>query len=510
MIKLINEYLFINEYFNSDFEFKNIFLSHPNYPSLLAITDTFDILGIENVAAIVENDQLGDVPNLFLCFTAKNNELALAKKKGNVISIETELNKKVSYSLEEFKNIWNNIIIAIEPNNNSKNIVHKKALYQNFAILSAVLSVISLSFILFYKINIISFIFMITSILGMIISILIIQEKLGIKNVITSKICVTFNSSCDEVINSKNSFLNKYINFTELPFLFFSTNFISLFLNWTTSIYFIGLLSLISLPILFYSLWVQKIILKKWCVLCLLTSLIIIVQSILFVLFNNWTFIETIQNGYKYLITLILITITWKYLKSLIETKLKSDVEINELKRFKRNFEIFNFLSKDITNVDDFNNLEPILIGDIESENKLTLILSPGCRHCYKAFEDGYNLSLKYPKKLSLKILFNVNIDNKDNPYGKIVHQLLAINSDKKQFIKEAISDWYINFNSKDDWIKKWGNAALTVSLNIQIRKQYKWCIENNFNYTPVKIINHKLYPNEYTIDELQYFLNEI
>ena len=147
MIKLINEYLFINEYFNSDFEFKNIFLSHPNYPSLLAITDTFDILGIENVAAIVENDQLGDVPNLFLCFTAKNNELALAKKKGNVISIETELNKKVSYSLEEFKNIWNNIIIAIEPNNNSKNIVHKKALYQNFAILSAVLSVISLSFI---------------------------------------------------------------------------------------------------------------------------------------------------------------------------------------------------------------------------------------------------------------------------------------------------------------------------------------------------------------------------
>ena len=79
-----------------------------------------------------------------------------------------------------------------------------------------------------------------------------------------------------------------------------------------------------------------------------------------------------------------------------------------------------------------------------------------------------------------------------------------------EQFIKEAISDWYINFNSKDDWIKKWGNAALTVSLNNQIRKQYKWCIENNFNYTPVKIINHKLYPNEYTIDELQYFLNEI
>jgi hypothetical protein len=47
------------------------------------------------------------------------------------------------------------------------------------------------------------------------------------------------------------------------------------------------------------------------------------------------------------------------------------------------------------------------------------------------------------------------------------------------------------------------------MKVNHQIHQQYNWCSENEFNYTPVKIINDKLFPKEYDINELKYFLND-
>jgi hypothetical protein len=42
-----------------------------------------------------------------------------------------------------------------------------------------------------------------------------------------------------------------------------------------------------------------------------------------------------------------------------------------------------------------------------------------------------------------------------------------------------------------------------------EINKQYEWCSKNNFNYTPVKIVNESLFPNEYELNELKCFLND-
>ena len=44
-----------------------------------------------------------------------------------------------------------------------------------------------------------------------------------------------------------------------------------------------------------------------------------------------------------------------------------------------------------------------------------------------------------------------------------------------------------------------WDNY-LIISLHI---------MKNNFNYTPVKIVNDKLFPTEYELNELKYFLND-
>ena len=62
MQALISQYLSQNNYTQSDFdEFKENYLSHPNYPSMYAITDSLELMGIESITASVPKDQLQKV-----------------------------------------------------------------------------------------------------------------------------------------------------------------------------------------------------------------------------------------------------------------------------------------------------------------------------------------------------------------------------------------------------------------------------------------------------------------
>jgi hypothetical protein len=105
--------------------------------------------------------------------------------------------------------------------------------------------------------------------------------------------------------------------------------------------------------------------------------------------------------------------------------------------------------------------------------------------------------------------LFNINPENNDNPYKVVVESLLAINNSNLGNMEEAISDWHIQKIGLEKWVAKWKIGDVPMRVNHQIEQQYNWCLENEFNYTPVKIVNGKLFPKEYEISELKYFLND-
>ena len=42
------------------------------------------------------------------------------------------------------------------------------------------------------------------------------------------------------------------------------------------------------------------------------------------------------------------------------------------------------------------------------------------------------------------------------------------------------------------------------------LRSEYTWCMKNDFNYTPIKLVNGLIYPDEYELQELKYFISEL
>lgn len=71
-----------------------------------------------------------------------------------------------------------------------------------------------------------------------------------------------------------------------------------------------------------------------------------------------------------------------------------------------------------------------------------------------------------------------------------------------------ALTDWYESDLNVDVWIKKYGSSK--EKLNFDWSDQYKWCERNSFNYSPVTILNGRVFPMEYDIEELVYFLDTV
>lgn len=506
MKNVVKKYLHQNQFSHVIEDFEDVFQSHPNYPSLYAITDSLNLLSIENIAVKVPKEQIEELPKQFLAIY--ESQLVLVNKVDKKISIETDNLKKKQINYSNFLEFWNGIIIAIEPNIKITSISNKKnSVWFSYALPFIALLSVSIYYNQ-YTFN--AFSALLISLIGIIVSVFILQEKFGVENEISSKFCnLSPSASCNSVIQSKNSNINTYFNFTDLPLLYFVISFISILMEPKASSLIFGLISLASFPIVLYSVWLQKFGIKKWCVLCLAISFLIVLQSVFFV-FSNTSFDVLSQINLAVLLFVsIVVTSIWLFIKPILETKYNLENTNTQLHKFKRNYTLFQFFSNEIEEYDDFEKLKGITFGNENAAVQLTLILSPSCGHCHKAFKDGYELYQKFSEKFYLNILFNINPDNKDNPYKSIVENLLALKEQNPKNAQEAIIDWHINRLDMKNWKKKWTVETPHMLVNQHIQNQYYWCLKNEFNYTPVKIINGELFPDAYEINDLKYFMNE-
>lgn len=504
MIDLIEKYLVINHFASQKESFRDLFQSHPNYPSVFAITDTLDMLSIKNIAVKIPKEQLLELPNSFLAIFKEG--LVLVTKLITEVVIYPEKGGKQYLSFVEFTEDWDGIIIVIEPHENITNWSLKNDSKWFIFSLQVIVLIILSTIYNNYGLN--EIVLLTMSTIGFFLGVLIVQEKLGFKNQIVSKFCdMTPHSSCDSVIKSVKGKINNWLGFSDLPVLFFGINLISIILQPTKSSAIVGLLSLLSIPLIVYSIWIQKMELKRWCSLCLAISFLILLQSTLWIIMNESFFDLSVTSLFPYLFSMILITSFWLALRPNLENKIKAEKLLIDLQKFKRNYVFFNLLSKKIPFIIGLGKLEGLQFGNRNADVALTIILSPTCEHCHTSFQEAFELVTKYPEKVFLNVLFNINPENKDNPYKVVVERLLAIYYSDSVLAKEAIFDWHIKKIGLALWIKKWEVDTISMKVNHQIHQQYEWCLVNEFNYTPVKIVNSKLFPNEYSISELKFFL---
>jgi hypothetical protein len=495
---LVNKYLKDVNHNNILDKYNDLYESHPNYPSLLSISDSLSFLNIENISANVPFQHFDELPDRFLTKLNHIDDFILLTKHNNQYKIENNSNKVEAISIDIINQNWNGLVFIIGENeNNSKNLAFNIE-YKWLLYISIILS------LFFFKQNFDfqNIFYLSTTLFGLYISYDILKTYFK-KDNNESKFCSENKEiSCNSVINSKDYKFNKYFEFVDLPILFFSISFLGILFNLFSSIL-IGFLSLLSFPLIIYSIHLQKFKIKKWCSLCLIASTLLIFNSIFLLMFNNLKY--SIDDVLNIIIITIIITPIWFLLKNSIKDNIEKTQISNNLLRFKRSEKVLEAVSEV---VNELENVAFITIGNSNAKNNLTLFITPSCSFCHEAIKDALQLIEKNKTSVNLKIGYNININNIDNPYVKIARIITYLFNNSLDY-QQALTDWHIKKLEMNLWLNKWDSDTVFIFENEVLEKQLNWCTTKEFNYAPVRIFNNKLLSHEYEIKELHYFFIE-
>lgn len=506
MLKLVKKCLQKLNHGSQIEKFESFYQSHPNFPSLLAITDGLQFLNIENVAANVPFEHFDELTDCFLAeINLEKKQFYLLSKSEGKIVLENEEGKVVSINKEDLEKKWTGIVLLIEENVNSKETdLFKKTelIFPFFMLVILLLSVVGNSE------NKINLFFLAVSAFGIYFTREILMTYFSPEEKKESKFCsIGEDFSCDSIIKSKSYTFSKYFEFVDLPVLFFTSTFISLLIGLDIG-YTIGVISLFSIPLLGYSIYLQKFVLKKWCVLCLTIAGLLLVNGLLFFVFYP-SLVFTLSVNIKLLIITLLTLFGWLKLKKRLIKLNEAESELKVLLRFKRTDEVFYKTNDAVNNFEIIESLEMMVFGNEAATNHLILFISPSCPHCHTAYKDAMELLKKYPENLKLSIGYNLNLGNQDNPYLEIARRIFNMHAQNED-VFAALNDWHIENLDMAIWKKKWGTDSNVLEMeNHKISKQFEWCVMNDFNYAPVKVFNGRLLGHQYTINELFYFFRE-
>ncbi|WP_028888511.1 vitamin K epoxide reductase family protein [Tenacibaculum ovolyticum] len=488
--------------------------SHPSYPSLHAITGVLDHFNIENVAADVpvNAEILLQLPNCFIAQvnTEQGKNLVTVEKEGtNCIIYNTE-NKRERVSKNYFLKNFTGIIVAVEQSEDSTQL---KTSFNITKIIALIALTLLTSFLIYLNTSsLYVFIYLILSIIGIIISVAIIKQELGLKTTIGDAFCsgTDEKKDCDAVLTSKGAEIFKNYKLSDFSILYFTGLTLLTFfqtinpaISYTTS--------LIAIPITLYSLYYQYAIVKKWCLLCVSIVGVLWLQALIPIITNTYVTNFIITDVVIFSLVVLVTWLSWHYLKPLFTNLNQLKKEKIEYVKFKRNYTLFDSLLQKSPQLNtQIENCKEIIFGNPNSNLEIVIVTNPFCGHCKPIHKHIDEILQRYHQNVKIITRFTINTEDEKNDLVKITSRLLEIYDKKGEIICiKAMSEIYENGDT-EAWLKKWGNCNNTKYYVSELEKGSNWCKVNAINFTPEILINGKSFPKEYSRTDLTFFIEEL
>jgi uncharacterized membrane protein len=351
-----------------------------------------------------------------------------------------------------------------------------------------------------------------TTVAGLFISFLVVQHELGYSNSLTEQLCgISKHADCDAVLHSNKSKLFKWMNWADAGIVYFSailliTTLTSINSNLSSFIPLWSLLAVCSLPFLFFSLYYQWRVVKKWCTLCLLTVTVLSVQFIVLVpdamrLVKSGSVSTSFSSVLTAAFMFTAVSGLWFLLVKPVLYKLKKKTEDNyRLLRFKNNRDIFNTLLQQQRRVSTVVFENDLQLGTPDAPVQIMVACNPYCSPCAKAHMALHELTEQ--NDIGLVVRFTIKADNKDKRTQAVEYILQLVKGKDSSYKRKVLHDWYKWMNKelfeKEYPLLKAGPVADQLLLHEQ------WVQAAGIKATPTLFINGFELPKQYRAEDLK------
>jgi thiol-disulfide isomerase/thioredoxin len=507
--------------------------NHPDWPSMLCISDSLNKWNIPNAAGKIEKKQIDQLPVPFIAYMNDRQYPWSIVTKTDTTTIEyysKNFNKTIAESKEDFLKNWTGVYLIAEPNTQSgeKDYVlnKRKSFIRDLVPASLFILAAGLSFFTLYKtVNNNSGILANTTgiyfqyfilLAGVIVTSLLLWYEIDKNNPLLKKVCTGIaKGNCNAILTGKKSKVFNWLSWSEVGFFYFTGGLLLLLFfgnNINSAISLLGLLNLFAMPYIVFSVYYQWRVAKQWCVLCLGVQALLLIGGINILSNNFLSAFPTIS--FSFLISAVLIYLLpvflWYSIKSSILQLQESKNTKREFLRIKFNTQIFETLLKKQKEVSISAEGLGIDIGNPDATNTLIKVCNPYCGPCAKAHPQIDKLLEEIPN-LKVKIIFTTP-NNEENLAIKPVRHLLAIveKSNNEKIIKQSLDDWYLpEKKDYDSFAAKYKMNGELLKQAAKIEAMDGWCKKMAISFTPTLFINGYQLPDAYGIEDIQYFLLE-
>jgi len=505
---------------------KETLMGHPDWPSLLCISDSLDKWGIPNAAGKLETKDIDILPVPFIaCTVHRRSPLSVvtAMDEKSVTFYSKEYDKSAVVPMDKFLGEWTGVYLMAEPvpgsgekefiQNRQKSRIRTTTNFLAIAVLVG-LSLLGLHIKVntsYFPINhaVIYFQYFI-SLVGTFITILLLWHDIDKNNPLLQKVCTGFKkANCDAILTGKQAKIFDWLSWSEVGFFYFIGSLFSMLFARYECLSLLGWFNILALPYTVFSITYQWKIARQWCVLCLSVQVLLILGAFN-IISNDLLFPFSFQTSDLINITVCYLVpvILWYALKPAIIALEQTKITKREYLRIKFNNDTFSMLlkkQKAITVPEGFC----ISLGNQNATNTIVKVCNPYCRPCSKAHPKIEKL-LAENNNLKVQIVFSTNGTSEDPAYEPVAHILKIASENNEQLTRHALDHWYLS-ESKDfqAFSDKYPVKGEMNKENNQIRGMAELCKKSEIFFTPTFFLNGHQLPDTYRIEDIQYFLLE-
>lgn len=503
--------------------------NHPDYPSMLSISDSLTKWQIESIAIKVTVEKIPELPTPFIVKieTKKEGEFLVVVDMydGEKFVVSEPVSKGwKTIPKEELLQQATGIVLLAEVQQNSGEKEYKInkrrenfRTFVNAATIAIVLLLCTVGvFCSFYRYNVAGWAasaLLMLKLFGCCISILLLWYEIDSHNPTLQKVCSgSKNVNCGAVLKSEAAKIFG-LSWSEIGFFYFFGGLATLLAGMLSPefLLFIAWFNIIVLPYTVFSIYYQWRIAEQWCVLCLIVQGILVSEFL--VAFSGglhtiaplsvftWTFVAAATLCYA------LPALSWFLLKPLLQAYKENARNKIALRKLRYRPEIFEALLKKQKAIQHPTNGLGIVIGNPDAATKIIKVCNPYCRPCANA-HGVLDEMIEDNENIQLQIIFTVT--NRDNDIrGKAARHLMAIaeKNDTALTVK-ALNDWYLA--GKKDYAvfaEKYPMNGEIEAQREKINSMSEWCDKTEITFTPTIFVDGYQLPHNYDVTDLKYFL---
>lgn len=302
---------------------KEVFLSHPNYPGINCISDSFNSWNIKHTVVRITLDRICELGIPAISFFSNGDCIWILKVTEDSVFYKTDSRGTKIQKRVDFQSIWTGISLIIENIDKAqerdytskckRKILEKAYRYSLWSTLFFTITVFT--YYIWIKDNEITLptiSLVLNNVLGAVVCFFLLKQKYSHNTGFLQKLCkIGSKIDCNEITHSKWSNLFGTESWSSIGFAYFTTIIIWIIFSPVNSEWIIPLwcFFLVTLPFTLASLFIQTFLIRKYCLLCCLT-IVLLWNNLWFVDFQNLISIPIFESTILFMIFIIFVIIS--------------------------------------------------------------------------------------------------------------------------------------------------------------------------------------------------------